>query len=183
MFFHTLPDYEIAKQIAHLVNVYNGLSLKRRSIDIIESRINYVVETHGKFVIGAVGVEKVSFVFSEIKHLVVRPEWRRKRVGQFVTRRALDQVVTPLIYCTIRTDNKASIRLFEGLGFRRVEQYPADGHDVTLLARTSPTWKKKCSNPTWKSDSLTAEMWMCQEPTSEPSSWEYDTLSPPPEDS
>lgn len=182
MFFHPLPDYDIAKQVSSLINIHNGLSLKRRSVDIIESRINYVVETHGKFVIGAAGIEKVSFVFSEIKHLVVRPEWRRKGVGQFVAKRALEQVPTPLAYCTIQVSNKASIKLFENLGFRRAEQYPADGHDVVLLTRTSPTWKSQCSNPTWKSKSSPETRWMSEEQPFEPSSWEYEIPLPPPED-
>ncbi len=182
MFFHTLADYEIAKQISSLINVHNGLSLKRRSVDIIESRINYVVETHGKFVIGAAGIDKVSFVFSEIKHLVVRPEWRRKGVGQFVAKRALGQVATPLAYCTIHVNNKASIKLFENLGFSKVEQYPADGHEVVLLTRAAPTWKKQCSNPTWKSNSSPAEKWMSETQSFEPSFWECQTPLPPLED-
>lgn len=153
MFFHALPNYEIAKQIASLINVHNGLSLKRRSVDIIESRINYVVETHGKLVIGAVGIDRISFAFSEIKHLVVLPEWRRKGVGKFVTKQALDLVETPLIYCTIREDNGASVRLFESLGFTRADKYLAGNHDVVLLTRPAPTWRKRCSKPTWKSRS------------------------------
>ena len=182
MFLQTLPDYELAKQIARLINVYNELSLKRRSIDIIEGRTNYMAETHGKLVIGAVGIEKVSFVLSEIKHLVVLPDWRNKKVGQFVAKQALDQVATPMAYCTIRTDNVASIKLFENLGFRRAEQYAAEGHDVILLTRTSPTWEKKCSNPTWKSSSLAGETWMHEGPSLEPSSWGCEIAMPEPED-
>ena len=174
MFFPGLPDYEVAKQIARLINVYNGLSLKRRSVDIIESRINYVVETHGKFVIGAVGIERVSFTFSEIKHLVVRPEWRRKGIGGFVVKRALQLVENPLAYCTIRADNKASIKLFESLGFVRADQYGTKDHDVVLLTRRSPRWEKQCSKATWKSGSFrdgTRRSGMSPSLASVPSSW------------
>ena len=153
MFFSVLPDYEAAKQIASLINVHNGLSLKRRSVDIVESRVNYVVETHGKFVIGAIGIERVSFTFSEVKHLVVRPEWRHRGVGRFITRRALQLIENPLVYCTVRENNKASILLFESLGFVRTEQYGTEDHDVVLLTRRSPRWEKKCSKATWKSGS------------------------------
>ncbi len=184
MFFPGLPDYEVAKQIARLINIYNGLSLKRRSVDIVEGRTNYVAETHGKLVIGAVGIERVSFTFSEIKHLVVRPEWRCKGVGRFVTKRALQLVENPLAYCTIRADNKASIKLFESLGFIRADQYEAENHDVVLLTRRSPRWEKKCSKATWKSDLLDGErmeMAPVMGPVSMPSSWGVGMPTPPEE--
>ena len=110
--------------------------------------------------------------------------------GHYVTRdgtevvvvNTLDDWLYPVAYCTIRTGNVASIKLFESLGFCRAEQYPADEHEVVLLTRTSPTWNKKCSNPTWKSNSSDIERWMTQEPTFEPSSWECQTPPSPLED-
>jgi ribosomal protein S18 acetylase RimI-like enzyme len=182
MFFHGLTDYEIAKQVANLINVNNQLSFKRRSVDVIQSRINYVVETHGKLVIAAVGIDRQSFTFSEIKHLVVRPEWRRKGVGRFVAKRAIELVETPLMYCTVRADNPASVQLFEGLGFTTADQYEADNHEVILLTRASPRREKKCKNPTWKPISWENEISIPEGPVSEPSSWGAMMPSSPEED-
>lgn len=178
MFSHSLSDYEIAKQIASLININNGLSLKRRSVDIIQNKIQYVIETHGKFVIASVGIERLSYTLSEIKHLVVRTEWRRRGVGKFIVKQALTKLTTPLVYCTVRSNNKTSIKVFKSLEFNQTEEYSTGQHKIILLTKTVPTWERKCLNPTWKSNSSLASTQEMEELLSEPSSWEYDTPLP-----
>lgn len=157
-FYFGLPHAEIAKQVAGLLNAYSKLALHRTGSDILQGRIDYVAELHGKMVIGACGLEKQSHTLSELKHLVVQPDWRRKGVGKYVARRALHICASPMIYATVRADNDSSLRLLESLNFQRSGQYPAEGHEVILLVRTTPKWKSKKQD--WKyisSDALTME--------------------------
>ena len=141
MLYRPLNDYEISQQIAGLLNDYNNLSRKRYGPEILEAKTGYVAETHGRLVIGAAGLCKVSHAMSEIKHLVVRPEWRRKGVAKFILLRVISLAATPLMYATIRSDNLASLELFKSAGFTRGQKYKAVDHNVTLLTRTSPTCK------------------------------------------
>lgn len=152
-FYLGLPHTEIAEQIAGLLNTYNRLAQRRMAPDILQGRIDYVVELHGKLVIGACGLEKQSHSLSEMKHLVVRPDWRGKGVGKYVAQRALNICDSPMVYSTVRADNESSLRLLASLDFQKAGQYPAEGHEVILLVRTSPKWKQQ--KPDWKSVSST----------------------------
>lgn len=172
MFYHALADTEIARQIAVLVNQHNGLAGKRRDIDILESKTKYMVETHGKHVIGAVGTEKESYTLSEIKHLVVHPKWRHQGLGKYLTKRALRLVETPMAYCTIREDNKPSIRLFESIGFSKANAYAGQDHNVVLLTYASPTWKnQQWINHIWKPDWYIEETMALPTQYSQSESW------------
>ncbi len=142
MFYFNLNHGQIAYQVAGLVNRHNNLSRKRSVADVQNGATDYIVETHGRWVLGAVGLDRQSYTFTEIKHLVVRPEWRGKGVARLLLKRALGLVTTKMVYATIREDNKASLKLFESFGFRRSGNYSAVDHRVVLLVRVSPQWKK-----------------------------------------
>lgn len=141
MFYFPISHQDIAKQIAGLLNDYNGLSVKRTSQDILHSKTNYVAETHGRFVIGVAGIQKISYQMSEFKHMVVHPGWRGKGLGRFVAKRALQICETPLVYATVRTTNVASLKALEKIEFRRVEEFPAGDHKLALLVRVAPKWE------------------------------------------
>ncbi len=149
MFLYGISDQGISTQIAGLINDYNGLAEPKTRAAILQSRTDYVVETHGKLVIAAVGLNKNSYTLTEIKHLVVRPEWRKKGVAQFVTKRALSLVTTPMAYATIRENNIASLKLFEKLGFIHSGKYSTKDHQVILLTKAAPGWQKRLDQ-SWK---------------------------------
>jgi ribosomal protein S18 acetylase RimI-like enzyme len=151
MFYFTLTHDKIAHQVAALINCHNGLSVKRTVADIQTGRTDYVVETHGQWVLGAAGIDRQSYTFSEIKHVVVHPEWRGKGIAKLLLKRALGIISTKMIYATVREDNEASLKLFESLGFQRSGDYPAENHRVVLLVRASPQWEqvKSASKSHW----------------------------------
>jgi N-acetylglutamate synthase-like GNAT family acetyltransferase len=157
MFYRGMDARDIARQVAGLLNTYNGLARNRHAIDILNSQTNYVVETHGRLLVGAVGIRKLSFHMSEIKHLAVHKKWRRKNVGTFLLKRAIALVETPLVYATIREDNLPSIRIFESVGFSRVGGYNGTGHNVLIFTREIDRWKtdSQTTMPDWKSASYT----------------------------
>lgn len=142
MFYFTLDHQQISSQVAALLNNHNQLSTRKSTSDILHSKIDYVVETHGKWVLGAIGLDRQSYTFTEIKHLVVHPEWRGQGLAKHLLKRALSVVGTKMVYATVREDNKASLKLFEGFGFRRSGDYYAGDHKVILLVRVSPQWEK-----------------------------------------
>lgn len=155
MLYFPISHQDIAKQIADLLNEHNGLSVRRTSQDILHSKTNYVVETHGKFVIGVAGIQKISYQISELKHMVVRPDWRGRGLGRFVAKRALQICETPLLCATARTTNTASLKALEKVGFKRVEEFPAGDHKLALLVRVTPRWE---NDPTKSKSNLWNEI-------------------------
>jgi len=159
MFYFNLDHAKIAYQIAGLINSYNNLGRKRTVNDILHGKTDYIVEVHGKWVLGAVGVDRQSYTFTELKHVVVHPEWRGKGLAKSLVDRALKIVSTRMVYCTVREDNIASLKLFESYGFSVAGEYPAEDHKVIILARVAPQWKHSTSGlgPKSKSNWLDAE--------------------------
>lgn len=150
MFYFPISHQEIANQIADLINSYNSLATMRTSHDILNGNVRYVVETHGKFVIGLAGIEKVSYQLSELKHMVVHPDWRGKGLGSFVSKRALQLCETPSVYATVKITNKASIRALEKIEFLKAHEFSAGDHSLMMLIRAAP----KCmtnTTPKWNS--------------------------------
>lgn len=143
MLYFPITHQEISVQIARLLNDYSQLSKKRAGHDILNSNTDYVVETHGKFVIGVAGIQKVSHELSELKHMVVHPAWRKKGLGHFVAKRSMVLCKTPSIYATVRTGNKASLRALDKLGFVRTHDRDAGDHQLTVLVRVSPKCLRK----------------------------------------
>ncbi len=154
MFYFTLDHQRIAYQVAALINSSNKLSKKRSVNDIQNGQTNYVVESHGRWVLGAVGLDRQGYTFTEIKHLVVHSEWRGKGIAKRLLKRALALANTKMIYATIREDNKASLKLFESLGFQNSGDYAAGNHRVVLVVRVSPQWAqiKSGSKSHWLTD-------------------------------
>ena len=143
---------DLAEQVASLINTYNGLSYRRTAIDVRDGKIDYVVETHGKWVIGCCGYEKLGYQLTEIKHLAINQEWRRRGVGGFLIKSVLNLCDTPAVFATVREDNKSSLSLFQAQGFASALTYNAEGHNVILLTRVSPKWQKAKTN--WKQGSF-----------------------------
>jgi ribosomal protein S18 acetylase RimI-like enzyme len=143
MFYFNLDHASIAHQVAGLINSYNNLSMKRSANSIRHGKTDYIVETHGKWVLGATGIDRQSYTFTEIKHVVVHPDWRGKGLAKRLVRRAMDIISTRMIYCTVRNDNEASLELFKSCGFQVAGSYPAEDHTVIILARAAPQWEKR----------------------------------------
>ena len=142
MFYFGLDHAQISHQIAGLINSYNQLTKKRSGSNIQNGHTNYIVETHGGWVLGAVGLDRQSYTFTEIKHLVVAPEWRKQGIAKHLLKRALGMINTKMVYATIRDDNESSLELFESLGFQRSGDYPTENHKVTLLVKVNSQWEK-----------------------------------------
>ena len=160
-FYFSLNHDKIAYQVAGLINSYNRLAAKKSASEILCGHTNYITETHGKLILGAVGMDRQSYTFTEIKHLVVRPEWRGKGIAKHLLRRAVDITNTKMIYATVRENNEASLKLFESFGFSRAGDYETENHAVVLLVRVSPQWqqiKSGSKSKSWNVEALIKKM-------------------------
>ena len=57
-------------------------------------------ETH----VAAAGLKRLSWLLTELKHVVVAPEFRRRGYGRAVVRLALEKAQTPVVIATVRED-------------------------------------------------------------------------------
>jgi ribosomal protein S18 acetylase RimI-like enzyme len=101
------------------------------------------VPDHGR--VAAVGLRRLNWCMTEVKHLVVRPEERRRGYGTRVVRLVLERVRTPLAIATIREDNGSSQDLFRKLGFFVACELGLEGGPVHLVVR--PMSKERSSPP------------------------------------
>ena len=85
----------------------------------------------------AVGLRRLNWCMTEVKHLVVRPDERRKGYGSRVVRLVLERVRTPLVIATIRKDNVSSQDLFRKLGFFVACELAEEGCPIRLVVRPS----------------------------------------------
>ena len=102
---------------------------------VIQGR--YYMATENGEIKGVVGLLHRSWYMTEIRHLYVKPKYRRSGVGRFLVERALKKVKTPLVCCTVKEDNEGSMALFRGEGFTAERKFlnPETGHMVLLMAR------------------------------------------------
>ncbi|MBU0477831.1 GNAT family N-acetyltransferase [bacterium] len=121
-----------AEQIAKLLNTQNLLDRKYDQNSILEKRDRLItkIDENGD-VIGVAEVEEVQWYQAEIKHLSVDPKYQRKGIGRDLLNQAEHRAVTigtRIAQCTIRDNNKASIKLFSSSGYQ---------HTLTFVNRNT----------------------------------------------
>ena len=84
------------------------------SVRVDRSLATYYPLHLNNLVFGSVAVQRFNFLLSEVKHLVVHPLFRRMGLAKHLLSFALGKVETPLVYASIRKENKASVTLFVG---------------------------------------------------------------------
>lgn len=137
--------FKLAKQIASLINSNNSLNRYHRPEEIIHN--NYFIMTINNTVIACVRLDRQSYNFTEIRHLCVTKPFRRVGFGRVVTQHALDTVVTPLIYASVRKENTASCKLFESLSFREKAHYVnKEGKEILFLIRRNKKFNTKVNS-------------------------------------
>ena len=102
---------------------------------VIQGR--YYTAREGGAIKGVVGLLWRSWYLTELRHLYVKPEFRRTGIGSSLVEGALKKVKTPLVCCTVRVGNEESLRLFEREGFAVERRFvnPGTGNTVSLLMR------------------------------------------------
>jgi len=111
-----------ATAVSLLLNANNRLTVVHTADSILNSNINYIllydVPPHNN-VIGCVGV-CVQGEITVLKHLSVAPQYRRQGYGMCLITAAINSTKTKVIRAFVRSDNTASLCLFEAAGFMAV---------------------------------------------------------------
>ncbi|MDA8091544.1 MAG: GNAT family N-acetyltransferase [Nitrospiraceae bacterium] len=104
---------------------------------VIQGR--YYMAVEDGVIKGIVGLLWRSWYLSELRHLYVKPEFRRTGIGAFLVEKALERVKTPLACCTVREDNEGSLTLFRCEGFIVERRFanPETGNTVALMMRST----------------------------------------------
>jgi len=129
-----------AEQIAHLLNLHNKLQSPYDGRRILNSNATYYPEHFEGLVFGSVAVQRMNFMLTEIKHLVVHPAFRKMGLARVMLGKAMGAAVTPLLFATIRADNEGSLHLFQGEGFKPVAKARVDKHQILFLLRTNESY-------------------------------------------
>lgn len=112
---------EVHRQIVALVNHHSPIVRKIGLSDVMAS--NYDITEKDGLILACVKSVKLSWYQTELSHLVVHPEHRRRGHGRALLRRVCEKVRQSqgrLIQVTIRRDNRPCMSLFETEGFRLV---------------------------------------------------------------
>ncbi len=125
----------IAAKIAALLNQNNNLMKVYSATDIFQSKARYYPIVLENIVLASVALEKLNFLITEIKHLVVPTQLRGIGLAKRLVSIILAQVKTPYIIASVRQDNPASLKIFEGLGFSILAPIKSGNHYLNLLGR------------------------------------------------
>jgi len=134
--FHlTIDSSELAVQIANLINSGGQLRIKLTPYGILRSGIEYVIETYGEKVAGVIGLEKQHPKVTELKHLCVAPDFRRKGIGRKLLEKGILASKTTFVYGTVRSDNLVNIRNNLRIGMRPIGYKMGHGCHIIIFAR------------------------------------------------
>lgn len=110
-----------ADAIAQLLNTRNQLTVQYTRERVLKERTDYILRlSETAEVIGCVQVKKVQWYQAEILHLTVAEAYENKGHAKALLCEAERGARTKgarILQCTIRADNAASRKLFEGFGF------------------------------------------------------------------
>ena len=106
----TIDAQNIAGQIANLLNSGGQLWAYMHPQGILASSVRYIIELDGVKVVGVIGLEQQRPNVTEMKHLCVHPDYRRKGLGHKLLEKGLASAKTEFIYGAVRSDNHTNIR-------------------------------------------------------------------------
>ena len=134
-FYVSVSKDSMAKQIAVLVNKFNKWYKTHTAYSISRDDTDYFVEVVNDRVVGCVGLQKRFYNSSEIKHMCVEPEFRRKGIAKRLVNLAIANCNTEYVYMKIRDDNLPSLMLAKTLGFVPIKKHWSVDHFVVTVGR------------------------------------------------
>lgn len=131
-FKSVLSDWDIAGQIASLLNANNRLTKTHSAKTIINDPALYFVEFSGSVVIGCVGLQKTA-PMDKIIHLSVHNDYRRYGIAKKLMQAALTNSNHDVLYMSVREDNNACLNLAKHYGFNPVAYIPKPTYNILSL--------------------------------------------------
>lgn len=142
-FSFTVTPFEIASQVAFLLNVNNSLEHLYDAQRIINSPVQYFIELHGHKVTGCVGLLRETKM-DKVVHLSVDQKFRGIGIGAKLLSTAVNASLKDTIYMTIRDSNIPSQRVASKLGFKFIAYIPKYDYNLFTfcLFRRSDVFRK-----------------------------------------
>ena len=130
----TVGATNLATQIANLLNVGEQLGLRMTDRSILLSPTEYIVEMDGKKVIGVIGLDVYGRV-TELKHLCVHPDYRKRGLGRKLLEKGVEAATTEFVYGAVGSDNHTNIRNNMRIGMRPIGKKWGRGRYIIIFAR------------------------------------------------
>jgi ribosomal protein S18 acetylase RimI-like enzyme len=127
-----LSDWEIAGQIALLLNQNNRLTKIHTAQTILNSPETYFVEMIQSKVVGCVGLWRTA-PMDKIIHLSVCEGYRSHGIAKKLLQTALTNSNHDVLYMSVREDNYPCLNLAKQFGFNAIAYIPKHGYNLLSL--------------------------------------------------
>jgi len=134
-FMLSVGPQEVAAGISTLINQGGQLGYRLTPMGITKNTVSYMVELDGDKVIGVIGLEQVNPKVTELKHLSVDPNYRRRGIGKRLLERAVKYSPTEFVYGMVRADNEVNIRNNLRVGMKPIGKKKGRGCYLICFAR------------------------------------------------
>lgn len=126
--------FKRAQQMADLLNSHNNLLSQRTCSGILEGPL-YLVLPLKDCLAGGCALHRRGPHFTEIRHLVVNPDFRGRKLAKLLVGSCLKLVSTPLVYAVTSATNVPSNQVFYTLGFEKLFSFSGHAGELHLLIR------------------------------------------------
>ncbi len=133
-FILTESQDSLASQITNLLNTGGQLIHKLAPGVILGNNVRYMIEMDQNTVAGVVGMEQFGYA-TEVKHLCVHPDYRRRGLGIKLLRKAVAGSPTNCVYGMVRSDNLTNIRNNLRIGMKPIGKRRGRGCHIIIFAR------------------------------------------------
>ena len=117
-FILTVSAESLSTQIAQLVNLGGQVRMLISPDSVLHGPTRYLIELDGEKVIGVIGLGKHRLNVTELKHLCVHPDYRRRGLGKKLLEKGIEATDTEFVYGKVRSDNVVNIRNNLRVGMR-----------------------------------------------------------------
>lgn len=132
-FYLSVPEADIASQIAKLLNRNNLLYKIHTAKSVQNSAAIYFFEAIQSRIIGCTAIVKESSEITRSLHTCVDPKFRNLKIASKLLATAINNCSTAYMYAMIRENNLPSIKLYVSLGFRYMNKELSKSRDHYLI--------------------------------------------------
>ncbi len=134
-FYVSTTDYDMAMQIANMLNRYNQWGSRFSATSIVMTPARYFVELEGSIVVGCASHLQEHNTLTKIQHICVLPTHRQGGIAKKLTNLAITHCETEFVYMTIREDNIGSLKLAQSADFVYVAKHWFRDHWTLTFGR------------------------------------------------
>ena len=128
-----LEDYNNYVLISKFLNALTNEGVVKKVVLCDRYCVMYV----NGYPVGLVGLRKLSWFMTEVKHMYIKPTFRGRKLSKILLNHVLQHVQTPIVVAVVKVDNFPAIKTFLSQGFDIVKTFKSrlSGNDVVLLMK------------------------------------------------